>query len=154
MPIGDFYQSFWPAVADLNGGLAASKVPWPHTNSNSYRGARIAGTRIYALANFKERYGEVVAGRGQRDVCVSYYTDHRDDPAWHGLLARLTGGPSPVAGASVVIDANPGNHAAAQVLFVHRRIEWADSAGDVAALAAWMVAGHAALVRFASEPAR
>ena len=151
MPIAEFYESFWLALGGLNADLAASRAAWPHTHSNSYRGVPIAGTRIYALGNFKERYRDVVAGRGRRDVCVSFYTDHRDDAAWGHLLTRLRVESSPVDRATVVIDLDPGKHTAAQVLFVHRRIEWANSTPDIPALAAWMVEGHRALVDFASR---
>lgn len=154
MSLEQFYTAFWSALAATNPALGSNKAPWPHTNSNTYRGSPIPGTRIYGLVNFKERYAGRHTGRGSRDLCVSYYTDHRDDAAWRALLRRLEIEGSPIREAETVVDRTPGKHSAAQVLFVHRRVVWSDAQRELPSLARWAVEGHANLMGFASEPVR
>jgi hypothetical protein len=107
MELSEFYDLFWSTLAGADAALASSKEPWAHTNSNSYRGRLVPGSRTYALVNFKERYAGRHTGRGSRDLCTSYYTDHRDDDTWRALVARLEAQGSPVADAEMVIDRSP-----------------------------------------------
>lgn len=154
MELSEFYDLFWSTLAGADAALASSKEPWAHTNSNSYRGRLVPGSRTYALVNFKERYAGRHTGRGSRDLCTSYYTDHRDDDTWRALVERLEAQGSPVADAEMVIDRSPGKRSAAQVLFVHRRIEWSGARTNIPALARWAIDGHAAIMRFGCEPKR
>lgn len=131
MPVSDFYRAFWDHMATVEGGLV------PNQRTRQY-GPSVGWRDIQVYGGFKQKYAAEHAG-SMRDVVVQVYTNKRHADGWESLVDRLRRAPPTIAESTLVFDLDAGeNDAAAQVLWVHRRISPTDQRLSIPALAAWM----------------